>query len=421
MKTSILSIGSELNLGQIVNTNSQFIAEEIAAIGLECNFMMTARDEIDDIVHIVKMAQKVSDIILISGGLGPTSDDITREAVAKAFGLSLVKDSRLDATSTKFLKRIKNENIQKNLLKQSYIPQGSKPFVPKVGSASGFYINKNKKHIFSIPGVPKEMKSMFEADVIPLLKEILHKENKGEKTSILKRETLLTTDISESEIEDNIREIIKKTSKDNVKIGITAAPGLIKIIIVVEASSQEEADKKIKKYVENITKKVGNYIYGREKSLLTETIKPLLESRKYTLCVAESITGGLISSLITDIPGSSSFFLGGIVSYSDFSKSKILDIDKDIIESHGAVSEKTCVEMVCNVKKIFRSDYALSVTGFAGPDADEAKNLGIVYCALKGPEGDLKVFKKKFLGNRTEIKFRVAQFVLNKLRLELSQ
>jgi len=422
MNCSIISIGTELNLGLILNRNSKYIAERMTDLGIECRFMFTVGDKTDDISKVLKQSLGSSDLIIISGGLGPTDDDITREAVASVLNLKLIRDKNLDRSSLKFIKRTKNKKIHKRLLRQSFIPENSFPVKPRIGSASGFGIKLDDgKVIFCLPGVPKELRSMFDCDVIPFLKDIIKKRHIETGRLKLRKTTLLTTDISETEIEEKIKNVVSKAEKIGVKIGITADPGLIKIIIVAKSADSSEADKKLKIVEDEICSKLGNYLYGKNNNLISENLKEAIAKvgDSLTVCTAESITGGLISSIITDTPGSSKFFLGGIVSYSDYSKIKLLDIDKDVLKKQGAVSRVVCISMARKAKEIFKSDYAISVTGFAGPEAEDRK-LGLVYCCVLGPDDYEKVFKKRFVGSRQEIKFRTTQFALNEIRTAIS-
>ena len=422
MNCSIISIGTELNLGLILNRNSKYIAEKMTDLGIECRFMFTVGDKTDDISKVLKQSLENSDLIIISGGLGPTDDDITREAVASVLNLKLIRNKSLDQSSLKFIKRTKNKKIHQRLLRQSFIPENSFPIKPRVGSASGFGIQLDDgKIIFCLPGVPKEVRSMFDCDVIPFLKNIIKKRHIETDRLKLRKTTLLTTDISETEIEEKIKNVVSKADKIGVKICITADPGLIKIIIVAKSADSREADKKLKIVEDEICIKLGNYFYGKNNTLISENLKEAIAKMgdSLTVCTAESITGGLISSIITDTPGSSKFFLGGIVSYSDYSKIKLLDIDKDVLKKQGAVSRVVCINMARKAKEIFKSDYAISVTGFAGPEAEDRK-LGLVYCCVLGPDDYEKVFKKRFLGSRQEIKFRTTQFVLNEIRTAIS-
>ncbi|MBL7060328.1 MAG: CinA family nicotinamide mononucleotide deamidase-related protein [Actinobacteria bacterium] len=424
MKFSIISVGTEIILGLVINTNSKHIAEHLTEIGLECSFMYTAGDKQEELSIVLKESLKHSDIIIISGGLGPTDDDITRNAVASALNLKLVRDRSLDETSLKFLKRVKIKGVHNSLLRQSYVPRGSKSIKPRIGSASGFIINLDgkQKWIFCIPGVPKEMEDMLKFDVVPYIKKIV-KDNKEKCEDVfLKKVVLTTTDISESEIEARIKEVSQDARKININTCLTATPGLIKIILVSKSKSIDDCNKNLRIIEQRINDLLGEYIYGSGDNLISDRLKEVIikKERKITISVAESITGGLISSIITDTPGSSDFFMGSVVSYSDFAKNELLNIGDDILTKKGSVSKEVCIDMAINVKEIFNSDFAVGVTGFAGPGtAEDSKKVGLVFCGVVGPDGYRQVFEKNFIGNRSEIKFRTAQFVLNKLRIAI--
>ncbi|HEY4662146.1 MAG TPA: CinA family nicotinamide mononucleotide deamidase-related protein [Candidatus Humimicrobiaceae bacterium] len=423
MNLSIISIGTELNLGLILNENSRYIAERITELGIECKYMYTVSDDSDEISNVLRHSLEFSDLVIITGGLGPTDDDVTRNTVASVLNQKLIRDKDLDVTSLKFIKEFKSQEITDRLLRQSYIPEGSVPFKPEIGSASGFRIELDRnKHIFCIPGVPKEMRSMFEKDVVPFLKRRLTDKDLEKNIFKIKKSTLLTTDISETEIEEKIKEIVEEAGDIGVRIGITADPGLTKIILVARSQNDNEAQMNLKKIEEKISDKLGNYFYGKEDALISDNLKEALAriGGNLTISAAESITGGLISSIITDTPGSSKFFLGSIISYSDYSKIKLLDIDKSVLEKYGAVSREVCLDMAKKVRDLFNSDYALSVTGYAGPEAESGK-LGLVYCCILGPSGYERVFEKRFPGTRYEIKFKTVQFILNELRAVISK
>jgi nicotinamide-nucleotide amidase len=433
VKFSILSIGTELSLGLILNTNSKYIAETLTELGLENNYMLTVRDDIPDISNSLKICIENSDIVVISGGLGPTDDDVTREAVADYLNEKLVRLEELDRTSLKFLKFIKNDEVIQNLKKQSSIPESAIPIKPRVGSASGFIIDKNEKLIFSIPGVPREMKDMFDHDVISYIKKHLKAAGYGKaqnsvsqsdssRNIFTKKTVLLSTDISESQMEFSIRDIKPYAKELNVEIGVTANPGLIKIMLIARSAAAKICDKNLKAIEAMIRGVIGEHIYWKGDGAVGDSIGQAIKDskRSITLATAESITGGLISSLITDTPGSSEYFKGSIVSYSVFSKSVILGVDKDMIIREGAVSQKVCLEMAKRAREIFDCDFSISATGIAGPTSpEEGKAVGMVYTAIAGPDNYYAVYEKQFIGTRADIKFRTAQFILNRLRLAI--
>jgi nicotinamide-nucleotide amidase len=423
MICSIISIGTELSLGLIVNDNSRYIAEKVTDMGIECRYMLTTGDSIGEIVNVIRYGLKYSDVIIVNGGLGPTDDDITRKAVARALKLRLVRDKSLDGASFKFLREKRNKSITERLLRQSYIPKGAYPIKPVLGSASGFRITLSSgKILFCIPGVPKEMRSMFEEDVMPFLKEKMEEISLKGSGLKIRRSVLLATDISETETEEKIKDVASDARKNDVRMGITVNPGLVKIILLAKAKDIKEADRNLRKIEENISKKLGSCFYGKDNSLISDNLKEAIKrtGSNLTLSTAESITGGLASSTVTDTPGSSEFFLGGVVSYSEFSKTRLLGVDKEILNRYGAVSREVCLEMAKKAKEIFKSDYSLSVTGFAGPEKENEK-AGLVYCCILGPDHYEKVYEKIFHGSRCEVKFRVVQFILNELRVTINE
>jgi len=440
LKFSIISIGTELSLGLILNTNSRYIAETLTDIGLECNYMLTVRDNEEDILSSLKICSGLSDIIIISGGLGPTDDDITRAAVAKYLNASLIRVKSLDSSSLRFLKYVKNDRIIENLLRQSYIPGGSEPIKPRLGSASGFIVKKNAKLIFSIPGVPREMKDMLGGDVVPFIRKVLAEKNlrtgqpgkqgrhikdtyySTEAGQVIKKTVLLSTDISESQTEFLIKDIKPLAQGLNIDIGITANPGLIKILLVSRSGSLKDCEKNLKIVEKAIRLVMKEHIYWKGEGAIGDSIKKAIKNsgRKITISTAESITGGLISSLITDTSGSSGYFLGSIISYTDDVKKSLLDVDKALIEKKGSVSADVCLKMADGAMRIFGSDFALSATGVAGPTSPEkGKKIGLVYAGITGPGGYKEIHEKKFSGTRADIKFRTAQFILNRLRLAI--
>lgn len=422
MKTSIICIGSEINLGLIINTNAAYIAQRLSEIGIESNIIISVKDLKNDIKKAADFCINHSDIIILSGGLGPTEDDLTREAVAEMLNVRLIKNDLLDDKSLRFIKKEISLELREKLLKQSYIPEGAQPIIPNIGSASGFeiHLKEKGKWLFSIPGVPKEMKDMIDNSIIDRIKNI--SDSRKENNEKILRKVLLTTGISESEIEEKIPDIYTLAARLGVEIGITASPGMIRLIIVSKSVSDKTNTENVRRIKSMLVERLDEFIYGEENMLISESLKETImkSGKKITISAAESMTGGLISQMITDVPGSSEYFKGSVISYSEFSKIKLLGIEENILKKYGAVSEQVCREMALNAKKIFDSDYAVSITGFAGPDVgNNIDNVGLTYMGIAMPGKDIRVFKLKFIGTRTEIKYRASQFALNKLRLQI--
>jgi nicotinamide-nucleotide amidase len=418
MECSIISIGTEISLGITANTNATLISNKLSEEGIECRYMFTVRDSIDDIVKVLRYAIENSRHVILSGGLGPTDDDMTREAVSKALGVGLSRHRSLDPTSLRFLRDRLTEDLKKRLLRQSYVPEGAVPLIPKIGSASGFiaYHEKKDTYVYAMPGVPREMLDMLLGDVLPFLRK-----NISGLSDRLKKTVLYTTDISESEIEQKIKDIYPGAQSKGVRIGITAVPGIIKIMIISSSPDDSKNQRNLEEVEQTIYSRLGNKIYGRDGESMAYALKKAIlgKNKPITVSAAESITGGLIGKIITDVQGSSDYFKGSIVSYSDYSKAHILKVKKEKMERTGAVSKEVCHDMAMNAKKIFDSDFAVAVTGFAGPDL--SSNLtGLVYCQVIGPSIE-KVYEKRFKGNREDIRFRTAQFILNQLRIEIER
>jgi len=411
VECTILSIGTELSLGLIIDTNSQYIADKLAGLGIECSYIHIVRDNELEISKLLKLSLDLSDIIIINGGLGPTDDDVTRQAVARSLNLKLARDKGLDSSSLKFIRSVRTAEIKKRLLRQSYVPQGAIPFKPRIGSASGFGLNYKGNWIFSIPGVPREMTDMFNGDVIPALKKILG----GKPEKNIRKIVLMTTDISETEIESRARDLMAEAAAKKIRIGITANPGFIKIILI----GNEQRSQHMEKLVSKFKDRIGYHVYGLDDTRigyhLAQAIRKSID--KVTISTAESITGGLIGSMITDIEGSSDYYLGGVIAYSNKAKIERLGVEKDLIRKKGAVSSEVCVQMAKGAMDKFGSHYGLAVTGYAGPAGDK----GLVYCAVCGPGDNCQVTEKRFIGTREDIKFRTAQFIINELRIKVLQ
>ncbi len=413
MKFSVLSIGTELTLGLITNTNAQIIAQYLTDLGIECSYIITVKDNESEIIDALDICSKFSDIIVVCGGLGPTDDDLTRSAFAKFLGEKLIKINDLDKTSLRFLKYINNENLIETLTRQSYIPQNAVAIKPRVGSASGFIVEKNDKIFFSIPGVPREMKDMLIHDLIPYIKNFLNRKKIQINNEIIQKLILYTTDISESQLEYSIKDVKKLAAELNIDIGVTASPGLIKIMLIAKTKNKNLGRKNLEEIKRQIFNLIGDNIYQIGEGTIGDSIKSVINNCKknITISAAESITGGLISSLITDTPGSSNYFLGSIISYSNYAKNKLLRVDNNLLNKEGAVSIDVCIEMAKNCQKIFSSDFAISVTGYAGSSQNSLvqynakEDVGLVFSCVITPNGLIETYERKFIGTRTDIKF----------------
>ncbi|MFA6355528.1 MAG: competence/damage-inducible protein A [Candidatus Omnitrophota bacterium] len=388
MKAEIISIGTEILLGQILNTNQQWLSQELAGIGIGVYFHSTIGDNPGRLANAIKTGLERSDIVITTGGLGPTVDDITLETIASALSLGLKLDKR-----------------------QAHIPEGAKVIDNGIGTAPGFIVDKGGKLLIALPGPPRELNPMFERTVAPLLKKRYGSEG------ILKIRTIRMTGLGEEAVDRRVKDLLK--CPPPLTVGIYAKPALIELKIMAKAKDDKQAKALIDKADAKITARLGKYIFGRDNETLEGAVgSGLLRSRR-TLAVAESCTGGLIASRITDVPGSSKYFRLGIVAYSNAAKIKFLGVCPGTLAKFGAVSRQTAIEMAKNVRMAACADIGLSVTGIAGPSgATKDKPVGLVYIALAGKNKSY-CREFRFRGEREVIKFRTSQAALDLLRVSL--
>ncbi len=410
--SKIISIGDEILIGQISNTNSQFIAEKLFSIGIPVKKIITIGDTKEELVAELNDSLLNFDVTVITGGLGPTHDDLTKPVMTEFFGDELITDENvLENVRNIFKSRgIKMPEINRE---QALVPKNAMIIWNRNGTAPGMYFEKEGKHFISLPGVPFEMKPMLVDSVIPMLREKFT----DKIDYVIKSKTILTTGIGESSLFELIGDIKQLTGDD--KLAFLPSPTGVRLRIDICASDEEHAKAKLTIVENKLKEKIGDYIFGYNDDLLEEIAGKILTEKNLTLSTAESCTGGLLASLITDISGSSKYFLGGVNVYSNESKINILKVDTDLIQKKGAVSEEVALQMALNVRKMFGSDYSLSITGIAGPEGGSSeKPVGLVYIGFSSKE---KQYSRKYLfGNRRDNnKLRAAKMALEILRKEL--
>lgn len=410
MKAEIISIGSEILRGQIIDTNANFIAQKLTKSGFEIEHLSAVGDNYKILSSLLKKAFNRSDLIITTGGLGPTEDDITYQTIAKTFNLKLIKYPEAEEHLKKFLNRIKIK-ISPSNLKQTYLPESSKIIINKYGTAPAMILEKNNKIICSLPGVPREMKKLVEEDLIPYLKE------KFPPSVIKKSKILKITGLGESSVNELIRDYINKQT--NFSFGIYANPEDIQVQINAHAPSEKEVNNLLENSADYLKNILGDYIYGYDEQSLEEVVGILMKSKKLKVAVAESCTGGMLGELITRIPGSSDYFQGGIISYNSKVKEDLLKIPEDIIKKYGEVSEQVARSMAESVRKCCHADIGISITGIAGPGgATKQKKVGLVYMALANGKETL-IQKHHLFRSRQVIRLRASLRALNMLRIYL--
>lgn len=413
MKAELISTGTELLLGQIINTNAQFLAERLAQIGIDVYFQTTVGDNESRIQEAFSSAMGRSDLIIITGGLGPTSDDLTKEAVASALDLEMYLDQKALSRIESFFDFLGKKMPEINR-KQALIPAGAHVMLNRQGTAPGVIIENQAKTIILLPGPPIEMKPMFIEQVEPFLID-----KAGSAGSVIVSRTLKILGIGESSVEELINDLVDQQS--NPTVAFLAPQGEVYVRITAKAHDKGEAYLKISEVEKGVRNRLGVSVYGTDDETLEEVVVGLLNRHGLTLVLAESCTGGLISKRLTDIPGVSENFPVGIVTYSNETKINFLGVSTETLANYGAVSEATALEMARGAKLNTKADLALSVTGIAGPGGGTPdKPVGLVYIGFTDGKTDI-VKKLQFTGDRQVVRWQSANAALNLLRKHLLQ
>jgi nicotinamide-nucleotide amidase len=408
MKSEIVAVGTELLLGNIVNTNAQYLSQKLADLGIDVFYHVAVGDNLQRLSDTIKTSLERADLVITSGGLGPTVDDLTKEGVADALGLKLLPHEASIKKIEGMFKAL-GRPMTENNLKQGYIPEGAAILENDNGTAPGVLIEKNGKIVIMLPGPPKELYPMFEDKVLPYLRTKVH--------STIRSRMLRVIGVGESAVEDMLKEIFR--TQTNPTIAPYAKDAEVHLRITAKSDTIDEADRLIDQMEERVKAILGENIYGYDDESLEYVVLKLLIANNLTLSLAESCTGGLIGSRLTDVPGASASLMCGIISYSNESKIKILGVKESTINSYGAVSSQTAEEMAAGAKRINGTDIGLSITGIAGPDGgSEEKPVGLCYIGIA--IGDkVTAHKLLFNGNRKSIKWNSSSSALDLLRKEL--
>ena len=410
MKAEIITVGTEILLGDIVNTNSQYLAKELALLGIEVYYQSSVGDNEERLLESFKESLKRSDVVITTGGLGPTKDDITKEVACKYLG----KELQLHEYSWVRIKEYFNKlgiEMSENNKKQAYFPRNSKVLENNNGTAPGVILEKDNKMIIVLPGPPREMKLMFEKKVKPYLEELTD--------NVLVSETIRTFGIGESSLENKISDIIE--NQTNPTIAPYVGDMEVRLRVMAKAKSEKEGRMLIEPVVSQIEDRVGEYIYGKGNTSMEEVVGKILVEKKLTISTAESCTGGLVSATLINYSGISSVFVEGCVTYSNESKINRLGVKKETLDKYGAVSEQTAKEMAEGIAKNFNTNIGLATTGIAGPQGGTSeKPVGLVYIGIY-INGNTIVKKFIFNGDRQSIRVRATKNILNELRIQLQK
>lgn len=397
MRAEIICIGTELLLGQIVDTNAAYLAKELAELGIDLYHKSTVGDNLERIIATLGQAWKRSDLLILSGGLGPTQDDLTREAVAGLLDEELEFNSEAwDQVRAYFEKT--GRPLSENNRRQAMFPRSGRVIPNRLGTAPAMLVEKDKHILITLPGVPSELKGLWEDSFKPYLREELQRRGKSVLTSLFVR----MVGIGEGAMEEKIIDLIQ--GQTNPTIAPYASRGEVALRITAKSDSEEYNRALIKGTLDLITERLGPYIYGYDQDNLETVIGRMLKTKGWRLGLAESCTGGLIGHRVTNVPGSSDYYLGGVNSYSNQLKMDLLGVAETTLALYGAVSPETAAAMAEGIKKITGADVGLAVTGIAGPGGgSEAKPVGLVYLAVALPdrtEVERRIFPFDRIGNK---------------------
>lgn len=412
MNSKILTVGDEILIGQIVNTNAAFLGDVLFSLGLPVEKSVTIGDDEKMLTDELQDSQYNYDVTIITGGLGPTHDDITKPVLLKFFKDKLILDDKV-LEHVKEIFSTRNVPMPETNIGQAMVPSKSKVIWNANGTAPGIWMERGGKIFIALPGVPYEMKAMIMDIIAPMLKDRFLKN----LDYALRQKTLLTTGVGESVLYEMMGDVPSIIGND--KLAFLPSIEGVRLRINVKADTDANAEKRINEIEEKIREKIDEHIFGEGEEILEEIVGKILHRKELTISTAESCTGGMLSSRITDVSGSSDYFKGGMVTYSNKSKVKFLDVKKKTLTKFGAVSEKTAKQMAEGVRKHFKSDIGISTTGIAGPTGGtKEKPVGLVYIGYSDKK---RTFAKKFLfGNfRDRNKKRAAQMALEILRKEL--
>ncbi len=414
-RAEIVAIGSELLHGGRVDSNSLFIAEMLANCGMKVAKKVAVSDELRDIQSVLRLSAKQANVVVMTGGLGSTVDDVTREAVADTFSRPLTVRRK----AMQILKRqiqSRGRIVTPLLARQALIPRGAKVLDNHVGTAPGFYVQEGQAHVFVVPGVPREAREMMECQVQPILKRKLR------ANAILWTHAFNTMGLTETDIQRLVSPLIQKSSA--IALGLLASTKGVKVTLTCWRAKNQKLTQslKLKNFpegdflIKKVRKALEPWLFSEGEKTMEEIVGQLCSSHKWRLALAESCTGGLIAHRLTEVPGSSAYLDRGVVTYSNKAKQELLGVSPTTLRKYGAVSAEVAESMAKGIREKSRVNLGVSVTGIAGPGGGSAKKpVGLVFMAIDGPKG-CQSQRCQFWGDRAEIKFRSSQSALNMIR-----
>lgn len=408
----IVAVGSEMLLGELVDTNSAWISRQLAALGVSIFRHTTVGDNRYRVVAALEEATSRSDLVLTTGGLGPTSDDLTNECLATAANRKMIEYPEAREHVDRMFERFGRKPTPSNY-KQALFPEGTTLIPNPRGTAMGALLEVNGSLVATFPGVPIEMKGMFEDTVAPLIK--------SRSDGAIVSRTLWFVGIGESALAEQVQDLL---DAPNPTVAPLAGQGKVRLRITARAATPEETRRKIAPVADEVLNRLGDYFFGEDDETLESAVGDLLKERGATLALAESCTGGLLAKRFTDAPGASAYFTDGLVTYSNEAKERLLDVPHELIVEHGAVSEPVVRAMAEGARKASGADYGLSVTGVAGPDGGtDEKPVGLVWVGLADAAGSVakELNLTAFAKSREAVRERSANGAIDLLRTHLEK
>jgi nicotinamide-nucleotide amidase len=410
VEAEIITIGDEILIGQTVDTNSAWMGQQLNDVGVDVDRVVSIRDTKEAIIEALENVKPKTQLVLLTGGLGPTKDDITKYTLQDYFGGDLVFNQEAYDNVERIFKMFKKEVIEVNRL-QAMIPSTCIMLLNEMGTAPGMLFERDGVYYVSMPGVPYEMKHLIRTHVLPLIKEKL---NPG----VVIHRTILTQGLGESFLAEIIKDW-QDSLHEEISLAYLPSAGMVKMRLTVKGRDEKFLNELIEDAVAKLLPQIEKYVYGTENDTLESVVGALLKNDNATLSSAESCTGGNIARLLTTIPGSSAYFIGSVVAYHNKVKQNMLDVSENDLKTHGAVSEPVVLQMANGAKEKFGTDYAVATSGIAGPDGGtKDKPVGTIWIAVAGPKRTI-TRKFNFGNNRLRNIQKTSFMALNMLREEL--
>jgi nicotinamide-nucleotide amidase len=410
VRAEIVAVGTELLLGQIANTNARWMSEQLAAIGVDVLRHQAVGDNVERIVEAMRLAASRADVVLVTGGLGPTQDDITREALGMLLGVRMVRHPEIEELLRQKFRTFGRREMPESNLRQADVPEGARSITPARGTAPGLVVELGDGvRVYAVPGVPGEMVEMMEGTILPELAGLAG-------ASVVRSRVLRCAGIGESALAEIVTDLFVGSA--NPTIAFLASSGEVKVRITAKARSAAEAEELIEPVAEEVRRRLGDVVFTSANEELEEAVVRLLGARGLRLACAESLTGGGVGARITSVSGSSDVFVGSAVVYDARAKVELLGVSRETLEGPGPVSEACAREMAAGARRVFRSDLGLSLTGAAGPDPHGGAAPGAIWIALEG-DGVAHARGFRVPGERDRVRRWAEQAALDLVRLHL--